>query len=52
MPAEWRAMRAADLPAVEAVAEAIHLEFPEDEAVFAERHGAYLMFQSCRKYMG
>ncbi len=37
MPAEWRAMRAADLPAVEAVAEAIHVDFPEDEAVFAER---------------
>ena len=30
-------MQAADLAAVEAVAQAIHVDFPEDEAVFAER---------------
>lgn len=37
MPADWRAMRAGDLPAVEAVAQAIHVDYPEDDAVFAER---------------
>ena len=30
-------MQAADLASVEAVAQAIHVDFPEDEAVFAER---------------
>ena len=33
----WRAMAAADLPAVAALADAIHLDHPEDAAVFAER---------------
>jgi len=33
----WRPMRAADLPAVAALADAIHAEHPEDAAVFAER---------------
>lgn len=33
----WRAMRVADLPAVEAVGEAVHTAYPEDPEVFAER---------------
>ncbi len=33
----WRAMTAADLPAVKIVADAVHPDFPEDEAVFADR---------------
>jgi ribosomal protein S18 acetylase RimI-like enzyme len=33
----WREMTAADLPAVQALADAIHPEFPEDAAVFADR---------------
>jgi GNAT superfamily N-acetyltransferase len=33
----WRAMVAADLPAVQALAGIIHPEFPEDAAVFADR---------------
>ncbi len=40
MPAaapHWRAMTAADLPAVQALAAAIHPDFPEDAAVFADR---------------
>lgn len=40
MPAEgagWRAMRAADLAAVRAIAAAVHPAYPEDDAVFAER---------------
>ena len=35
---EWRAMRVDDLPAVEAIAAQVHPAFPEDGAVFAERH--------------
>lgn len=37
----WRAMAAADLPAVNALAARIHPSFPEDEAVFAERLRLY-----------
>lgn len=33
----WRAMTAADLPAVAALADAIHPDFPETDAVFANR---------------
>ena len=33
----WRLMTAADLPAVLAVAAVVHPDYPEDEAVFAER---------------
>jgi GNAT superfamily N-acetyltransferase len=33
----WRFMTAADLPAVSAVAAKVHPDFPEDDAVFAER---------------
>lgn len=34
---DWRAMTTADLPAVQALADAIHPDFPEDAAVFADR---------------
>jgi len=37
----WRAMAAADLPAVNALAARIHPSFPEDAAVFAERLRLY-----------
>ena len=37
----WRAMAAADLPGVNALAARIHPSFPEDEAVFAERLRLY-----------
>lgn len=33
----WRPMAAADLPAVLAVAAVVHPDYPEDDAVFAER---------------
>jgi len=33
----WRAMFVADLPAVQALADVIHPDFPEDAAVFADR---------------
>lgn len=33
----WRAMTSADLPAVTALAAVIHVDHPEDDAVFAER---------------
>ena len=33
----WRPMIAADLPAVQALADAVHPDFPEDAAVFADR---------------
>jgi ribosomal protein S18 acetylase RimI-like enzyme len=36
-PFRWRAMAAADLAAVSHIASAVHPDFPEDEAVFAER---------------
>lgn len=35
--ASWRPMTAADLPAVMAIAAAVHPAYPEDHAVFAER---------------
>ncbi len=35
--ATWRPMNATDLPAVLAVAAVVHPDYPEDEAVFAER---------------
>ena len=37
----WRAMTTLDLPAVEAIAAAVHPAFPEDVAVFAERLRLY-----------
>lgn len=40
-PGRWRAMSAADLPAINALAVRIHPDFPEDEAVFAERLRLY-----------
>lgn len=33
----WRPMTAADLVAVDAIAAAVHVDYPEDAAVFAER---------------
>ncbi|PZO00760.1 MAG: GNAT family N-acetyltransferase [Hyphomicrobiales bacterium] len=33
----WRPMTATDLPAVMAIAAVVHPDYPEDEAVFAER---------------
>ncbi|WP_366937860.1 GNAT family N-acetyltransferase [Phreatobacter sp.] len=37
----WRAMTPADLPAVSTIAAEVHPDFPEDEAVFAERLRLY-----------
>jgi GNAT superfamily N-acetyltransferase len=37
----WRPMRLADLPAVGALAAMIHPDYPEDDAVFAERLRLY-----------
>lgn len=37
----WRAMTTADLPEIKAVAAAVHPDYPEDEAVFAERAALY-----------
>lgn len=37
----WRALTTLDLPAVEAIAEAVHPTFPEDLAVLAERQRLY-----------
>ncbi|MBE9606052.1 GNAT family N-acetyltransferase [Acetobacteraceae bacterium H6797] len=37
MSFSWRPLTAPDLPAVEAIAEVVHPDFPEDPAVFAER---------------
>jgi len=37
LPSPWRAMRASDLPAVEALGNRIHATLPESPAVFAER---------------
>jgi ribosomal protein S18 acetylase RimI-like enzyme len=44
----WRPMTATDLPAVLAVAAVVHPDYPEDEAVFAERlrlfpHGCFVL---------
>lgn len=36
-PPQWRPMTATDLPAVKALADLIHVAYPEDEAVFADR---------------
>ena len=33
----WRPLTTADLPAVNAIAAAVHVDYPEDAAVFAER---------------
>ncbi|WP_047307537.1 GNAT family N-acetyltransferase [Rhodopseudomonas palustris] len=33
----WRSMTVADLPVVNAIAAAVHVDYPEDPAVFAER---------------
>lgn len=38
---EWRAMTAADLDAVRAIADRVHAAYPEDAAVFAERLALY-----------
>lgn len=37
----WRAMTTLDLPSVETIAEQVHPAFPEDTAIFAERHRLY-----------
>lgn len=37
----WRAMTADDLAAVCAIADRVHVEYPEDSAVFAERLALY-----------
>ena len=37
----WRPLTAPDLPLVEAIAEIVHPDFPEDSAVFAERQQLY-----------
>lgn len=37
----WRPLTQLDLPAVEAIAAAVHPDFPEDAAVFAERQRLY-----------
>jgi ribosomal protein S18 acetylase RimI-like enzyme len=39
--AEWRAMTVSDLGAVQAIADRIHIAYPEDAAVFAERLHLY-----------
>ncbi len=41
MTARWRAMTAADVEAVNAIAARVHLDYPEDETVFAERQRLY-----------
>lgn len=41
MTMDWRAMVPGDLPAVLAIADAVHPDFPEDPAVFAERLALY-----------
>ena len=37
----WRPMTTFDLPAVQAIAAAVHPDFPEDDSVFAERQRLY-----------
>ncbi len=37
----WRPMTAADLPDVEVIGDRVHLNYPEDHAVFAERFELY-----------
>jgi ribosomal protein S18 acetylase RimI-like enzyme len=46
----WRPMTASDLPAVAAIAAEVHPDFPEDDAVFAERQR--LFPAGCRVYAG
>jgi GNAT superfamily N-acetyltransferase len=52
----WRAMTAADLPAVKTLADVIHPDFPEDAAVFADRLALHpdgcFVLQSERDLMG
>ena len=38
---KWRPMRSADIIDVKAIADVVHLDFPEDELVFAERRSLY-----------
>ncbi|RKF19385.1 N-acetyltransferase [Altericroceibacterium spongiae] len=40
-PVSWRAMSAADLPAVSELADAIHVDYPEEAEVFAEKFTLY-----------
>ncbi|MCB8820082.1 GNAT family N-acetyltransferase [Microvirga rosea] len=40
-PADWRAMATEDLPAVKTLADHIHVDHPEDMAVFEERLALY-----------
>jgi ribosomal protein S18 acetylase RimI-like enzyme len=37
LPPHWRPMTAADLPSITAIAAQVHLAYPEDASVFAER---------------
>lgn len=37
----WRPMKEADFPAVSAIADRVHVDYPEDDAVFAERWRLY-----------
>jgi ribosomal protein S18 acetylase RimI-like enzyme len=37
----WRPMIEADLPAVNAIGDRVHVDYPEDDAVFAERFHLY-----------
>ncbi|MFN3625685.1 MAG: GNAT family N-acetyltransferase [Hyphomicrobium sp.] len=41
MTASWRAMTVADIPVVNAIADRVHVDYPEDEAVLAERQRLY-----------
>lgn len=41
MTAIWRRMTEADIPAVNAIADRVHVDYPEDEAVLAERQRLY-----------
>ncbi len=40
-PSHWRQMKPGDLPAVLKVADDVHPDFPEDDAVFVERLNLY-----------
>jgi hypothetical protein len=37
MTGNWRAMQVEDLPVISRIAEVVHPDFPEDDAIFAER---------------
>ena len=41
MPIHWRALTTLDLPSVQHIATQVHPDFPEDDAVFAERQRLY-----------